>query len=331
MPAVSTCLLASSDFALPGAIEPALSAFALRVQVELTAAALLNALDAPEPLALILLDEGLAGPGISEAGMEALLQAVRSSCAGRIPIVLICDEIAPRFVDWMTGGLIDDVIPRSAPPAYWHLRIGTALHAHRLACRVESLCQLADRGAQFDRLTGLYNREGLLAMFQRESDRVQRSGDSLSLLLLDIDDFGHWNSRLGAQACDDLLRQVATRCLRLLRSYDLIGRPGKDEFLIVLPGCSPAATVKLAERLRAEVFYRPFRVGSDTIRLSACFGIAEGNGRPPAAALREAEEALAMAREAGPEFIQCFGEDPEPQVAPVTFLSSTSGDELLAW
>ena len=51
----------------------------------------------------------------------------------------------------------------------------------------------------------------------------------------------------------------------------------------------------------------------------------------PAVVLREAEQALLVAKATGPESIQCSGDFPEPCAAPVAFLSSTSGDELLAW
>ena len=77
-------------------------------------------------------------------------------------------------------------------------------------------------------------------MLFRETDRAQRMNSSMCLVLFDIDDFGHWNSRLGVDACDELLCQVANRTGALLRSYDMLGRPGMDEFLIALPACSPA-------------------------------------------------------------------------------------------
>jgi diguanylate cyclase (GGDEF)-like protein len=195
---------------------------------------------------------------------------------------------------------------------------------------LESLREAATFNAQIDRLTGVYNRESLLAALFRETDRVQRMDSSLALLLFDLDDFGHWNSRLGAEACDALLCQVVSRTARLLRSYDLLGRPGMDEFLVALPGCSAANAVALAERLRLEVFSTPFRVGAESIRLSACFGVAFSRGRSPVVVLREAEKALARAKSAGPESILCFNAA-QPEPAPVTFLSATSGDELIAW
>jgi GGDEF domain-containing protein len=104
-----------------------------------------------------------------------------------------------------------------------------------------------------------------------------------------------------------------------------------DEFLLVLPGCSAVNAVLLAERMRVDVFCTPFRVGSDVVRLSACFGIASSQGRSPVVVLREAEQALQWARTAGPESIQCFGDSPHSSDGPVTFLASSNGDGLIAW
>jgi len=100
---------------------------------------------------------------------------------------------------------------------------------------------------------------------------------------------------------------------------------------VALPGCSSIDAVMMAERLRADVFSTPFRVGRDAIRLSACFGIANSLGRSPVVVLRDAEQALQLAKATGPETILCVGDCPQPCAAPVSFLSPTSGDELLAW
>ena len=89
----------------------------------------------------------------------------------------------------------------------------------------------------------------MLSMMFRETDRVQRMNSSLCLILFDIDDFGHWNSRLGSDACDELLCQVVARTTRLLRSYDILGRAGQGRvsaraarlFQQSMPSCSPSA------------------------------------------------------------------------------------------
>jgi diguanylate cyclase (GGDEF)-like protein len=323
----NTFLLASPQPSLLAAIKPVLLRSASTVRVVLSAQAALDVLTAPNSPRLALLDANLPGMPMSQ-----FLARARAHAGGRnYPIVLIVDTLTEEWLDRLAEGVIDDVILRSAESSYWLLRIELALRAFGLRHDVEELREAATLSAQLDRLTGVYNREALLAMLFRETDRVQRLNSAMTLLLFDIDDFGHWNAHLGGEACDALLCQVASRTTRLLRSYDLIGRPGMDEFLMGLPGCGVANALLLAERLRAEVFSVPFSVAGDSIRLSACFGIASSHGRSPVVVLREAEEALLRAKSAGPETIQCFDGNLCPAPAPVTYLSPGSGDELVAW
>ena len=327
----SNFLLASHDPVLLSAAEPALLATGANVSIVLSLEAALDAILSVEPPNLAILDTSL--PALDpRMSLERLLAAARGDdklC--RIPIVLISDGVPQTWVDRLAEGVIDDVILRGDAMPYWRLRIEMALRNRHNGRELEALREAQALHAQMDHLTGVYNRETILSMLFRETDRVQRMKGALSLVLLDIDDFGHWNSRLGNDACDELLCQVAGRVMRLLRSYDLLGRVGKDEFLVVLPGCSALNAVQLAERMRVEVFAAPYCVGGEAIRLSACFGIAASQGRSPVVVLREAETALGWARTAGPESIQCFGDAPHAGVGPVAFLSPSSGDELLAW
>jgi two-component system, cell cycle response regulator len=320
-------LLASPEPALLRAAVPMLEGSGAKVEVVLSAQAALAALTAPTPPALALLDANL--PGIPLDQLLASARAHRNEPG--YPILLIADAVAGEHLDRMAEGAIDDVLLRAAAGPYWLLRIDHALRAHRLAQEVDELREAATLSAQLDGLTGVYNREALLASLFRETDRVQRLNSAMTLLLFDIDDFGQWNSRLGAEACDELLRQVVNRTTRLLRSYDLIGRPGMDEFLLALPGCGIGNAVLLSERLRIEVFSVPFEVAGEPIRLSACFGVASSRGRSPVVVLREAEEALAQAKAMGPETVQCFDGCLSAAPAPVTYLAPASGDELIAW
>ena len=327
----TTCLLASHDPVLLTAMEPVLLTGGYHVQVVLSAQDALSCCSGPNPPELVLLDSALPGtePNLGIARLLASLRVLENCRA--MPIVLISDTITPEWSARLDEGVLDDLIPRAADPVYWRVRIDLLRRANRLAQEVDTLREAALHHAQLDRLTGAYNRETLLAMLLRETDRAQRMNSALCLILFDIDDFGHWNARLGAQACDELLCQVAGRSTRLLRSYDLLGRPGKDEFLAALPGCSTVDALMLAERLRMDVFAAPYRIGGDSIRLSACFGIATSHGRSPVIVLREAEQALEYAKSEGPETIHCYDGSQSPARAPVTFVSPTSGDELLAW
>lgn len=221
-------------------------------------------------------------------------------------------------------------MPRRCDAPFWRPRIELALRAFHRAREAETLRKAMRERAQFDELTGAYNRATLLSLLFRETDRVQRMGTSLCGILFDLDDFGHWNARLGTQACDAILVQSVERIQRLLRSYDVLGRMGSDDFLALLPGCSPINAVQLSERIR-DSFAEPFHVEGMAVRLSACFGVAASQGRSPVVLLRELEGALALARESGPETIQPATDCPASQSPPVAFLSSVSEDDLLAW
>lgn len=320
-------LLASNEPALLAVVEPALQAMGARVEVAFSSDVVLTSMKAAHAPELVLMDADL--PGMP---MGQLLATLRSEGGEtRFPIVLFSDRVTQEWIDRISEGVIDDLILRGDETAYWQVRLERTLRTHRLGHELETLREVLALNAQLDPLTGVYNRDALLGVLFRETDRAQRLKSSLCLILFDIDDFGHWNSRLGTVACDELLCHVVTRTAHLLRSYDVLGRPGMDELLVVLPGCAINNALMLAERLRMDVFSVPFHVGGETIRLSACFGLAVSNGRSPVVVLREAEVALAMARDAGPERIECFGDSLRPSPAPVTFLSPASGDELIAW
>lgn len=330
-PASPSFLLASAEPALLSRIEPAFGTAPARVQVAVTAEAALAAFAkaGAQDLAFDLALVDAALPGMATGQLLAAIRA--SSSQPGPPLVLIADAVTQEWLERLAEGVIDDLILRDTEAAYWQIRVERTLRAERLAYELERLRDHATRNARMDRLTGVYNRDAMLSMLFRETDRVQRMNSAMCLILFDIDDFGHWNSRLGGEACDEMLCQVTARTARLLRSYDLVGRMGNDEFLVALPGCAPAHAEMLAERLRLEVFSTPLRVRGDAIRLSACFGIASSQGRSPVVVLREAEQALERAKLTGPEAIQCFGAPAQAPPAPVTFLSGTSGDELLAW
>jgi two-component system cell cycle response regulator len=320
-------LLASNDPALLACFEPLIAAAGLRAQIVLSAEAALAALAGPLPPSLGLLDALL--PGMQSGD---LMHAVRRSSNGHLlALVMLADDEPPEWHDWLATGILDDLIPRTPQMSHFRVRLDCTLRGFHRMRQLDILREAVALNAQKDPLTGMYNRATLLSMLFRETDRVQRLKIPMALLLFDIDDFGHWNGRLGHEVCDDLLCQAAERVLRQLRSYDLLGRAGNDEFLAALPGCDQTCAVKLAERLRDEVFSTPFHVAGASIRLSACFGIAGSDGRSPVVVLRDAEAALQCARRAGPESIHCAGTSHQTLAGPIAFLSSSAGDELLGW
>jgi diguanylate cyclase (GGDEF)-like protein len=132
----------------------------------------------------------------------------------------------------------------------------------------------AQRLAVTDHLTGVHNRRQLFSLGEHEIRRAQRSGRSLSAVMLDIDHFKTVNDRYGHETGDDVLRQVAQLCLRHVRSADIVARYGGEEFALLLPETDQPTAVRIAERLGRAVAATAFQAGSDSVRITISMGVA---------------------------------------------------------
>jgi diguanylate cyclase (GGDEF)-like protein len=154
--------------------------------------------------------------------------------------------------------------------------------------------------ARHDALTGLPNRVMFREHLERALPRVKR-GDSLALLLLDLDGFKAVNDTQGHPAGDELLREVAAVLTRTVREADLVARLGGDEFAVIQAGPgSPEEMVALAERLVAALRV-PFDIEGRRIEIGASIGITPATAETISAdeLLRSADVALYRAKETG--------------------------------
>jgi diguanylate cyclase (GGDEF)-like protein len=309
-------LVASADPALIAQLKPVLTSSSAEVEVAPSVHELFAAISDPHLPALVLMDAAL--PGFTDG--RCILKIRAKANGHTVPLVLLADDPSDACVRFLIESSFDDIVPRSVHQAHWQLRLQIILRTFHRMRELEWLREAAARHAQTDHLTGVYNRSAVLSQLFRETDRMQRMQTSLCLLQLDIDDFSYWNQQLGQTVCDDLLCQVTERILRLLRSYDLFGRTGNDEFLAILPGCEVAHGILLAERLRKEVFSVPFQVSGGPIRLTSCFGVAASEGRSPVVVLHDVERALQAARLNGPESVQSVGASQQTLAGPAAFL-----------
>jgi diguanylate cyclase (GGDEF)-like protein len=119
------------------------------------------------------------------------------------------------------------------------------------------------RQADTDPLTGLLNRNGFLAAANREHAIAGRSGNPLTLALLDLDGFKQINDRRGHVAGDRVLAELGRVWRQCVRTGDILARHGGDEFVLLLPATSPEGAVQVLDRLRVEELPVTWSVGLD--------------------------------------------------------------------
>ena len=164
--------------------------------------------------------------------------------------------------------------------------------------RDEKLSQLATT----DTLTGLANRGHALESLQTMLTRAQRLGRPMGVMLLDVDHFKQVNDTYGHPAGDQVLRDIAHILQANVRAYDLAARFGGEEFLVLCEGADLSATVDMAERIRAAVASRVYRLaGGQTLRTTVSVGVYAGAGSHATAMqlIELADQALYRAKQAG--------------------------------
>ena len=128
--------------------------------------------------------------------------------------------------------------------------------------------------ALHDSLTGLWNRGAILDLLRREVCRRQRTGDALGVMMVDIDYFKKINDTHGHLIGDAVLQEVTRRLAVDVRPYDVVGRYGGEEFLIVFPGCNMPDLVVGAERLRHCIADQPIETSVGQIPVTLSLGLA---------------------------------------------------------
>ena len=157
--------------------------------------------------------------------------------------------------------------------------------------------------AYHDALTGLWNHGAILALLKDELSRSAREHVPVSLLLCDIDHFKRVNDIHGHLAGDEILRQVAVRLQQSVRTFDVVGRYGGEEFLILLKGCAGTHLSDRAQEVRDGVASTAFVMESVSLGLSLSLGALSVDEWNPVQSverlLRRVDDALYMAKSTG--------------------------------
>jgi len=249
------------------------------------------------PPSMMILDWVM--PGMD--GLELCLRTRASGCGPYQYILLVtARDRTPDVVRGLDAGA-DDYLTKPFDKNELHARLRVGRRMLDLQRDLLSAQEKLRFQATHDPLTGLWNRGALLDLLQTELERTVRTRSSLGVLMLDIDHFKKVNDTHGHLAGDAVLQEIAQRVVRATRAYDVVGRYGGEEFLLLLPTCDVAQTQASAERIRAAIAAQPFGAGDAQMPLTVSIGatVAPAAGRSETEILSLSDLALYDAKAAG--------------------------------
>lgn len=157
----------------------------------------------------------------------------------------------------------------------------------------------------FDELTSVYNRTTGINRLKEEIARSQRNKRSLSVAMLDIDNFKTINDKYGHIIGDKILNRVASQIKNHLRIGDIVSRYGGEEFLIILPETDEIKAYMALERVRAAIEKKLIRIGGEKLQVTVSIGLTEvDNLETPIEVLERADKALYQAKSNGKNRIE---------------------------
>lgn len=163
----------------------------------------------------------------------------------------------------------------------------------------------AEHLAKTDVLTGLNNRRAFTDLAKQQLQFCQRERQPVSLLMIDLDLFKDVNDTYGHAAGDIALQQMATLMLETVRSSDICGRTGGEEFAILLPNTNLDGAADIAEKLRLLVTNNLVHTPERTFRISISTGVASGHYGLETL-LHMADKAMYHAKQSGRNQIKCY-------------------------
>lgn len=169
--------------------------------------------------------------------------------------------------------------------------------------------------ATYDSLTSLLNRPTILDRLEHEVERAVRDHVSVGVAIVDLDHFKRVNDTYGHLCGDAVITEAAERIRRALRSYDMAGRYGGEEFLIVMPGWSSERAPQRIDDLLEAIRQRPFRYGGEELKITCSIGVSTfqpGVDLPDILQLlKRADDALYVSKASGRD-CRTFDQSSEP-------------------
>ncbi|MTI46299.1 histidine kinase N-terminal 7TM domain-containing diguanylate cyclase [Sporosalibacterium faouarense] len=186
-------------------------------------------------------------------------------------------------------------------------RIGTAWYMKQITGQYKLVERLKEY-AEIDELTGIFNRRKWTEMAENEMKRANRYKKTFSIMLIDIDYFKRVNDTMGHEIGDKVLANITNTISNVLRSSDIFGRLGGEEFAIIFPETNKEEVSKISERLLEEISNNimVFEAKKFTVTISAGVSVCEnGSNISLEELLRKADEGLYKAKNNGRNRV-CF-------------------------
>ena len=236
------------------------------------------------------------------SGLQCLdaIQAVNTE----IPIVVLSGQDDEDFaVSILTKGAQDYLVK-------WEGQGRTILRSIRYAIERKKSDLRLNYLAQYDPLTGIPNRQFFNDQLTRATARARREGRKVSLLFLDLDAFKVVNDTLGHDAGDRLLKEVADRIRRSVRTGDVVARLGGDEFAVMLEGLSSPLEVEALASGLLEVVSQPYHIADRQVSITTSIGITmyPNDNSDTQMLLKNADIAMYQAKESGRNNFKFFHE-----------------------
>ena len=257
-------------------------------------------LDRDESIDLVLLDLNMPEPD----GFDILRRLKALDRRRDIPV--ICLSARSAVEDRITGLKLGaaDYLAKPFDMQELFARMARPLRVKRVLERLDRAKSAAEHLSLTDPLTGLPNRRDLEQRLREEIDRSDRASEPLGCLILDVDRFKLVNDEYGHAAGDAVLAEVASALQASLRSFDVVGRFGGDEFVALLPGATLEGARQVAEALCDVISTLSVTVTPkhEALRLSISVGAVShepGSNEDAPALLDRADSALLEAKRSG--------------------------------
>lgn len=258
-----------------------------------------NCLQSPDAPNFVLLDWVL--PGLDGIELCKKIRTLGANGTYIYTVMLTAKDKKRDLLTAMAAGA-DDYLAKPVDPSELKARV-------LVAKRILELQQSLRFAATHDFLTKLLNRAEILASLKRELSRGEREGKPVAIIMADVDHFKNVNDSLGHAAGDAVLREIGERLKSDLRTYDLVGRYGGEEFLIILPNCSLAVATRRANEIRCLVCKDAVVTTFATVPVTVSLGVTASDQTQNLAIeglLQQADEALYCAKKSGRNCVQVF-------------------------